>query len=260
MNLVAIKFKTDGKSYYFDSNEFELEKDEYVLVETEKGVQLGKASDINIDSEKLNLNKELKKVIKKANKKDYDTYLKNLKDAEAVLFETRKKIEQEEIPMRLIDAMYTFDKKQLIFNFVADERVDFRDLVKYLAAKYKTHIELHQMGVRDKAKEIGGIGQCGMPLCCKTFKSNMDGISINMAKNQSISLNPSKINGCCGRLLCCLSYEDETYTELKNELPKVNEEIKVDGSLGKVTKIDLLKRKVFVEVDGEEKVVDYNVK
>ncbi len=260
MNLVSIKFKSDGKSYYFDSNDLELEKNEYVLVETEKGVQLGIVSDINIDTEKLNLNKELKKVIKKASKSDYDLYLKNLKEAEIVLLETRKKIEKEQIPMRLVDAMYTFDKKQLILNFVADERIDFRDLVKYLAAKYKTHIELHQMGVRDKAKEIGGIGQCGMPLCCKTFKGNMDGISINMAKNQSISLNPSKINGCCGRLLCCLSYEDEVYTDLKRELPKINEEIEIDGSLGKVVKVDLLKKRVTVDIDGEEKVVDYNVK
>lgn len=259
MNLVAVKFKVDGKSYYFDSNELDLKKDEYVLVETEKGVQLGKVSEININCDKLSLNKEIKKVMKKATKKDYDAYLKNLKDAEMVLIETRKKIEKEEIPMRLVDAMFTFDKKQLIFNFVADERIDFRDLVKYLAAKYKTHIELHQIGVRDKAKEIGGIGQCGMSLCCKTFKSNMDGISINMAKNQSISLNPSKINGCCGRLLCCLSYEDETYSELKNELPKVNDEINVDGKVGKVVKLDLLRKKVFVDVDGEEKVVDYNV-
>ena len=260
MNLVAIKFKSDGKSYYFDSNDLELEKNEYVLVETEKGVQLGIVSDINIDAEKLNLNKEFKKVIKKASKSDYDLYLKNLKEAEIVLIETRKKIEKEQIPMRLIDAMYTFDKKQLILNFVADERIDFRDLVKYLAAKYKTHIELHQMGVRDKAKEIGGIGQCGMPLCCKTFKGNMDGVSINMAKNQSISLNPSKINGCCGRLLCCLSYEDEVYTELKKELPKINEKIKIDDSLGKVVKVDLLKKRIIVDIDGEEKVVDYNDK
>ena len=259
MNLVAVKFKSDGKSYYFDSNELELEKNEYVLVETEKGVQLGIVIEININTEKLNLNKELKKVIKKASKSDYDLYLKNVKDAEIVLLETRKKIEKEQVPMRLVDAMYTFDKKQLILNFVADERIDFRDLVKYLAAKYKTHIELHQMGVRDKAKEIGGIGQCGMPLCCKTFKSNMDGISINMAKNQNVSLNPTKINGVCGRLLCCLSYEDEVYTELKKELPKINEEIEINGSLGKVIKVDLLKKSVVVDIDGEEKVVDYNV-
>ena len=260
MKIVSVKFKTDGKAYYF-ANEIEyVLKDDYVLVETEKGIQLGKVFETDIDFDKLNLNIDFKKVLKKASKKDYDAYLKNLNDANTILIETRKKIEVDNIPMRLIDAMYTFDKKQLIFNFVADERIDFRDLVKYLAAKYKTHIELHQIGVRDKAKEIGGIGQCGRMLCCKKFKNSMDGISINMAKNQNISLNPSKINGCCGRLLCCLSFEDELYSELRNELPKVSDIIEVEGTKGKVTKVDLLNKKVYVNIGNEEKVVDYNDK
>ena len=260
MGIVSVKFKKDGRSYYFDDSELDLARDEYVLVETEKGIQLAAVSETNINKEERNINFDLKSVIKKATNKDYDEYLKNLKDANKVLEETKKKIEKENIPMRLIDAMYTFDKQQLIFNFCADERVDFRDLVKYLAAKYKTHIELHQIGVRDKAKEIGGIGPCGNTLCCKTFKDSMDGISINMAKNQNISLNPSKINGCCGRLLCCLSYEDDVYTNLRNDLPKVGDELKIDGKKGKVTKIDILKKQVFVEIDGEEKVVDYSDK
>ena len=260
MSVVSVKFKKDGRSYYFDDNEITLEKEDYVLVETEKGIQLGIVSEIGLDEKDLNLKTELKSVVKKASNKDYDEYLKNLKDSSIVLEETRKKIEKDEIPMRLIDTMYTFDKKQLIFNFVADDRVDFRDLVKYLAAKYKTHIELHQIGVRDKAREIGGIGQCGRPLCCRTFKDSIDGISINMAKNQNISLNPSKINGCCGRLLCCLSYEDELYSNLRNELPKINEDIKVDGKKCKVTKLDVLKKQVTVDYDGEEKVVDYSDK
>lgn len=257
--IISVKFKIDGKAYYFE-NEFEdIVKDDYVLVETEKGIQLGKVNETHINKDNIKINNELKKVVKKASKKDYDLYLKNLSEADNILAETRKKIEKDEIPMRLIDAMYTFDKKQLIFNFVADERVDFRDLVKYLAAKYKTHIELHQIGVRDKAKEIGGLGQCGRILCCKKFKNSMDGISINMAKNQNISLNPSKINGCCGRLLCCLSYEDEAYSELREKLPKINDIINVDGKKCKVTKVDLLKKQVTVNIDNEEKVVDYNV-
>ena len=260
MGIVSIKFKRDGRSYYFDDSNIELAKDDYVLVETEKGTQLGIVSETNVDKEKKNITFELKPVIKKATNKDYDYYLKNLKDANKVLEETKKKIEKDNIPMRLIDAMYTFDKQQLIFNFVADERVDFRDLVKYLAAKYKAHIELHQIGVRDKAREIGGIGQCGKTLCCKTFKDTIDGISINMAKNQNISLNPTKINGCCGRLLCCLSYEDDLYTELKTELPKIGEEIKYEGKKCKVTKLDILKKQVYVDYEGEEKVVDYNGK
>lgn len=260
MNLVSVKFKVDGKAYYFENEFDDILKDDYVLVETEKGIQLGRVAEVNINSNDLKLDIEFKKVVKKASKKDYDLYLKNLKEADIILADTRKKIEKDEIPMRLIDAMYTFDKKQLIFNFVADERIDFRELVKYLAAKYKTHIELHQMGVRDKAKEIGGLGQCGMTLCCKRFKNNMDGISINMAKNQNISLNPSKINGCCGRLLCCLSYEDELYSCLREELPKINEIVEVEGEKGKVIKVDLLKKQVTVLLDSEEKVVDYNVK
>ena len=260
MSIVSIKFKKDGRGYYFDDNDIVLSKDDYVLVETDKGIQLGIVSDINIDIDTDNLKTEIKKIEKKATKKDYDFYLKNLKDANIVFEETKKKILDDDIPMKLIDAMYSFDKKQLIFNFTADDRVDFRDLVKYLASKYKTHIELHQVGVRDKAREIGGIGPCGLPFCCKTFKNSMDGISINMAKNQNISLNPSKINGCCGRLLCCLSYEDDNYTCMRKNLPKIGSEIDIDGTNGKVTKIDVLDQKAYVNVDGEEKVVDYNDK
>lgn len=260
MSIVSIKFKKDGRGYYFDDNDIVLSKDDYVLVETDKGIQLGIVSDINIDIDTDKLKNEIKKIEKKATKKDYDFYLKNLKDANIVFEETKKKILDDDIPMKLIDAMYTFDKKQLIFNFTADDRVDFRDLVKYLASKYKAHIELHQVGVRDKAREIGGIGPCGLPFCCKTFKNSMDGISINMAKNQNISLNPNKINGCCGRLLCCLSYEDDNYTCMRKKLPKIGSEIDIDGINGKVTKIDVLDQKVYVNVDGEEKVVDYNDK
>lgn len=260
MSIVSIKFKKDGRGYYFDDNNIILSKDDYVLVETDKGMQLGIVSDVNVDIDTNKLKTDIKKIEKKATKKDYDNYLKNLKDASIVFEETKKKILDDNIPMKLIDAMYTFDKKQLIFNFTADDRVDFRDLVKYLASKYRTHIELHQVGVRDKAREIGGIGPCGLPFCCKTFKNQMDGISISMAKNQNISLNPSKINGCCGRLLCCLSYEDDSYTCMRKKLPKIGSEIDIDGTNGKVTKIDVLNQKAYVNVDGEEKVVDYNDK
>jgi len=258
--VVSVKFKEDGKPYYFDSKDIILEKKDYVLVETEKGTQLGFIYDNNVDTDKMYLNKDLRPVLKKATKQDYDVYLSNLKDAQAVLEDVRIKVEKENIPMRVVDASFTFDKKQLIVNFVADERIDFRELVKYLAAKYKAHIELHQIGVRDKAKEIGGIGQCGMPLCCKTFKSNRDGISINMEKNQGISLSPSKINGCCGRLLCCLSYEDSYYKEARNILPKINDIINYEGKDCKVISIDLLKMKVTIDYDGEEIEIDVNDK
>ena len=258
MNIVSVKFKKDGKAYYFDSLEFELTANDYVLVETEKGLQFGIINEVGINYDSLKLKSGLKSILKKATKKDYDIYLKNLKDANDVVSYTKKLVEESNIQMRIVDASYTFDKKHLVINFIADERIDFRDLVKDLASKYKTHIELHQMGVRDKAKEIGGLGQCGLPLCCSSFRGCGEGISINMAKNQNISLNPSKINGCCGRLLCCLSYEEEVYTELKQNLPKINDEIKVDDEIGKVVKIDVLKKIVTVEVNGELKEVDYN--
>ncbi len=257
-SIISVKFKTDGKAYYFYSNNIDLKVGDYVLVETEKGIQFAIVNEIDIV--KQNLKMELKDVLRKSTKKDYDIYLKNLKDASIILEETKNKIIEDEIPMRLLDATYTFDRKQLIFNFVADERVDFRNLVKYLAAKYKTHIELHQIGVRDKAREIGGIGSCGLPLCCKTFKNSIDGISINMAKNQNISLNPNKINGCCGRLLCCLSYEDDLYSDNRKNLPKIGEEITSGDFTGKVIKLDILKKQVVVDVNGEEKVVDFNDK
>ena len=159
--------------------------------------------------------------------------------------------------MRLLDATFTLDRKQLTFNFIADERVDFRNLVKDIAAKYKTRIELHQMGVRDKSKEIGGLGQCGRELCCSKFLNGMETISINMAKNQNIALNPSKINGACGRLLCCLAYEDEVYSEHRKGLPKMGSIVKTDDGEGKVVALDVLNKKYTVNINGDKK--DYEV-
>lgn len=260
MSIVSVKYKRDGKSYYFDSDKFILNKEDFVLVDTEKGVQFGIVYDVFSDNS-FSDGTDFKKVIKKADEEDYNIYLKNLKDSKIVLNDLRKKIIEDNIIMHVVDANYSFDRKHLIINFVADERIDFRDLVKYLAAKYKSHIELHQLGVRDKAKEIGGIGQCGKILCCKCFKSNMDGISINMAKNQNLSLSPNKINGCCGRLLCCLSYENSTYSELKDKLPKINDIINYDNKKYKVIRTDLLKSKVYIiNDDGQEMEIDYGDK
>ena len=254
MNIVSVKFKKDGKGYYFDSNDLELNVDDYVLVETEKGIQFGIVKEVNIDSSTIKFKSDLKSVIKKADDKDYDVYLKNLKDANKVVCETKLKVEKEQIQMRIVDAMYTFDKKHLIINFIADERIDFRDLVKDLAARYKTHIELHQMGVRDKAKKVGGYGSCGQKLCCARFLNDFDSISITMAKNQNISLNPTKINGVCGRLLCCLKYENEGYLECKRKLPKIGDKKEVNGQVGQVVSVNLLKQKYTVELQNKEQV------
>lgn len=256
--IVAVKFKNEGKQYFFSCDGIDLNLDDHVIVETDRGVQLGCISALDVMNE--NIKYDIKPILRRATKKDYDIFLNNLKEENELLIDLKKKVKKDEIPMKIIDANYTFDKKQVVINFVSDDRVDFRELVKYLAAKYKTRIELHQIGVRDKSKCIGGLGQCGLELCCKKFKNSMDGISINMAKNQSISLNPNKINGCCGRLLCCLEYENDTYSEYKKCLPKINEEIVVDNKKGKVIRVDVLKRKVYADVDGIITEVNYNDK
>lgn len=258
MKICGVSFKENGKIYNFDLNNNDLNAQDYVIVETEKGEQFGKAIKI-FDSKETNNNyKDLKSVIRKASEQDYKKYLKSLKDAKEVIEYAKKTAENLKLDMTFVDASYTFDRKQLIINFIADERIDFRELVKILAAKYKARIDLHQMGVRDKAKEISGLGPCGRALCCASFMSHMDTITINMAKNQNIALNPSKINGACGRLLCCLSYEDETYTNYKKNLPAVGTTVKYEGKNAKVISLDILKQTYIIEIDGENKEVNIN--
>lgn len=253
MNVVGIEFKENGKVYCFEST-ISLNINDYVIVETEKGLQLGKVKYLDMKEKPDNI----KSVVRKATESDYNVYLNNLKKAQIALKDIRKKVQSEGIPMRVIDATFTFDRKELLINFVSDERIDFRNLLKYLAAKYKAHIELHQIGVRDKAREIGGIGQCGLELCCRTFKKSIDGISINMAKEQNVSLNPNKINGCCGRLLCCLSYENKYYSDSRKILPNLNDEIDIDGEKYKVSDVNLLNRNVKAVKDNEEKIIEYD--
>ena len=252
-NICGVKFKDFGKVYYFRNDDFDLKKDLNVVVDTEKGEQFAKVVETNITGIK-NLDMDsMKTVIRISTKEDYNKYMKNLKEATEALAYAKKIAEEMKLDMRLLDASFTLDKKQLTFNFIADSRIDFRDLVKDIAAKYKTRIELHQMGVRDKSKEIGGIGQCGRELCCSKFLNGIDTISINMAKNQNIALNPSKINGACGRLLCCLSYEDEVYTEHRQDLPKMGEVIKTKDGEGKVVSLDVLNKKYTILIDGDKK-------
>lgn len=254
MNICGVRFKDTGKTYYFKNEEnFDLKKGLTVVVETEKGEQFAKVFEIDVkDVKKLDINK-MKSVIRISTKKDYNNYMSNLKTAKEALDFARELAEQLDLDMRLIDSSLTLDRKQLTINFTADDRIDFRDLVKELASKFKTRIELHQIGVRDKSKEIGGLGQCGRELCCSGFLNGIDTISINMAKNQNIALNPSKINGACGRLLCCLSYEDEVYTCHRKELPKMGEMVKTPNGEGRVVALDILNKKYTVEIDGDRK-------
>lgn len=254
-NIYGVTLKNEGKIYYFDGQDFEFVKDNYVIVETEKGIQLGKVAS-RIIEEKVKIPREdLKKIINMATEDDYSTYLKNLGDAEKCLLKARKLAKDMSLKMNILDANYTLDRKQLLFNFIADERVDFRELAKKLASSYKTRIELRQIGARDKARTVCGIGQCGRSLCCSTFLNHIDSVTMNMAKNQNIALNPSKINGLCGRLLCCLTYEDEEYERCQKGLPNVGQTIKTDSGMGKVVSVDILNRKYKVECDGVIKEV-----
>lgn len=252
MKIYGIKLKENGKIYNFkDENEIELKIDDYVIVETEKGEQYGKVS---IIKEREN-SEELKNILRKSTDNDYDKYLQNLKDAKGVVKKTKELVQNLNLHMQIIDAAYTFDRKKLTINFIADERIDFRELVKQIAAIYKTRIDLHQIGIRDKAKENGGLGPCGRELCCKSFLNKLDTITINMAKNQNIALNPSKINGSCGRLLCCLSYEDDNYCCLKKNLPNIGSTIKHNGTDTKVIDVDILKQSYTIIYENEKKEI-----
>lgn len=249
-NIYGIILKNEGKIYYFNGKELEIEKDTYVVVETEKGIQLGKVT-YKVDIQKINIPiEEMKPIVRIGTEEDYQTYLDNLSAVETCLQKARTIAKELHLNMNILDANYTLDRKQLLFNFIADERVDFRELAKRLASLYKTRIELRQIGARDKARTICGIGQCGRTLCCSSFLNHIESVTMNMAKNQNIALNPSKINGLCGRLLCCLTYEDEEYARCQNGLPSVGQTIKNELGMGKVVSVDILNRKYKVDFDG----------
>jgi len=247
-NVVGVSFKKNSKNYYFLCDGIkDIKLNSEVIVETEKGKQYGYVTITPKSVEEIDLGIELKKVIRIATDKDKKIYQRNIIEAEKALELARKNVEKLKLPMRIIDASFTFDRNQLLFNFLADDRVDFRELAKKLAQVYKTRIELRQIGVRDKAKEMGGIGPCGRFLCCSTFLSDFNSVSINMAKNQMLALNPNKINGVCGRLLCCLNYEDEVYLEMKKKMPNVGEIYRNNDVEGKITSVNLLKGTVVIE-------------
>ena len=248
IDVVGVSFKRNGKIYYFLPDDFKLKKNDKVIVKTEKGLQLG-----TIDLEKFSLEENkiknsLNSVIRLCTKKDIDINEKNVKDAKIALQKCKKLVEKYKLNMFIMDASYTFDRSQLLFTFLADSRIDFRNLAKELANLYKTRIELRQVGIRDKAREIGGYGCCGRPLCCSKFLYDFDSVSINMAKNQNIALNPNKINGCCGRLLCCLKYEDDYYKECSKHLPKIGKKVNTPEGEGRVISVDVLRKKYKVDV------------
>ena len=249
-NIYGITLKSEGKIYYFNGQDMEIENDTNVVVNTEKGIQFGKVIH-KVDEKKVKISlDEMKTIERIATDEDYDNYVSNMGQAKKALDKAREFVKELELDMNILDAVYTLDKKQLLFNFIADERVDFRELAKKLAGVYKTRIELRQIGARDKARTISGLGVCGRELCCSSFLTHIDSVTMNMAKNQNIALNPTKINGNCGRLLCCLSYEDEEYARCQKGMPSVGQTIKTDFGSGKVVSVDILKRKYKVDIDG----------
>jgi len=248
IEVIGVSFKEKGRIYYFLPGNLKLKKNITVIVETEKGQQFGKVVTDLIKVDKNNYKLPLKNVVRIASKKDFNQHMKNIEDSKIALKKCRDIVKKDNIDMNIIDASYTFDRDQLIFNFISDNRVDFRDLAKKLALLYKTRIELRQVGVRDKAKEINGYGSCGREFCCSKFLNDFDSVSINMAKNQGLALNPTKINGCCGRLLCCLKYENDTYTELGKDLPKVGKTITIEEGTGRVISVDTLNRKFKIDI------------
>lgn len=249
--VVGVKLNDNGRTYYFDSDGFNLKTSDHVIVETEKGLQYGNvvATSIDTSSDK---NLVYKKVIRIANKNDYRKHMNNVRDAKTAILKCNDLIKKYGLEMRIIDANYTFEREQLIFRFISDSRVDFRQLAKDLGSIFKTRIELRQVGIRDKAKEVGGIGPCGRKLCCNNFLAEFDSVSINMAKNQNLSLNPSKINGVCGRLLCCLKYENDNYTAYKKGLPEVGHRITTPKGDGKVISVDVFKKSYKVLLADNE--------
>lgn len=252
-NIIGVRFKKPGKIYFFDPGNLKITKQDNVIVETTMGQELGEVVIPNREIPDEKVVSPLKKVIRVANEKDKKHHEENKRKEKDAFILCNKKIKEHKLEMNLIDVSYNFDNSKMIFYFTADGRIDFRELVKDLAAIYKTRIELRQIGVRDEVRRIGGNGMCGRELCCCTFLNNFDTVSIKMAKEQNISLNPSKISGNCGRLMCCLKYEQEVYDEKLKILPKMGAIVKTEDGEGEVCGIETLKEKVKVKFkDGED--------
>ena len=252
-NIIGVRFKKPGKIYFFDPDGIEIEQGEHVIVETAMGKEYGEVAIENRTIPDDKLVKPLKKIIRVATNKDKKQHEENKEKEKEALKICEKKIKEHGLDMKLTDVEYKFDRSKLLFFFKADGRIDFRDLVKDLAAIFKTRIELRQIGVRDEVKNLGGNGMCGRELCCCSFLGNFETVSIKMAKEQNISLNPSKISGNCGRLMCCLKYEQEVYEEKLKRLPKVGAIVKTEDGEGEVCGVETLKEIVKVKLhDGED--------
>jgi cell fate regulator YaaT (PSP1 superfamily) len=257
--VIGVRFRQAGKIYFFDPLDFEVKRGNYVIVETVRGIEYGQVvSGIRyVKDDEVVL--PLKPVIRIATEQDKKQVEENQKAAKSAMGVCLEKIRNHGLEMKLVDAEYTFDRNKIIFYFTADGRVDFRELVRDLAAVFRTRIELRQIGVRDEAKMLGGLGPCGRVLCCSSFLGDFEPVSIKMAKDQNLSLNPAKISGLCGRLMCCLKFENEVYAEAKQLLPDLGEQVVTKEGMGKVVSLNMLERRVLVELADTGAMVEFDI-
>ena len=252
VNVVGVRFKSAGKVYFFDPAGHVIEEGDKVIVETARGMEFGIVSSGPRNVKENDIVKPLKKVVRIANEKDIARNEENMKKRSEALRICQEKVTRHNLDMKLVDVEYTFDNNKIIFYFTADGRVDFRELVKDLASVFRMRIELRQIGVRDEAKMLGGVGCCGRGLCCHEWMNDFHPVSIKMAKTQNLSLNPVKISGICGRLMCCLKYENDVYTELKKGMPQMGDRIKIKEGVAVVTESNILEEKIKCRLIEEE--------
>ena len=262
IKVIGVRFRQAGKIYNFSPADFQVKVGDHVIVETARGIEYGSVVQgiREVADDKVIM--PLKSVIRIATEEDDKKAIENNEKEKKAFKICKEKIAKHGLEMKLIETEYTFDNNKILFYFTADGRIDFRELVKDLASVFKTRIELRQVGVRDETKMLGGIGICGRPLCCNTYLSEFIPVSIKMAKEQSLSLNPTKISGICGRLMCCLKNEQEAYEELNSNLPDIGEKVKTfDGFKGEVVSVNVLRQKVkiVVEVDDEREIKEYAI-
>lgn len=260
--VIGVRFRENGKIYFFNPLNYKIDPGRYVIVETQHGVEFGKVVLGRREVDETKLQGELKPIIRIATEADEKKHAENLEKNKKAMVICKEKIEKRGLEMKLIGAEYSFDNSKVLFYFTADGRVDFRELVKDLAAVFKTRIELRQVGVRDETKILGGIGICGRRLCCNAHLSEFGPVSIKMAKEQNLSLNQTKISGVCGRLMCCLKNEQETYEALNKSLPGTGDTVTLpDGLQGIVHSVNVLRQrvKVIVEVNDEKEIQEYPV-
>ena len=257
MKAIKVQFKPVGKRYFFGIGNIDVKDGDKVVVNTIRGIEMGYCVGEVFDLSEKSLTSELKNIVRLATEEDINNYEKNKSEQDEIVANTKRFAKSHDLEMKVLEAEYTLDKAKLIIYFEAEGRVDFRDLVKDLADIYHTRIELRQVGSRDGAKVFGGIGPCGLIVCCKTFITQFDNVSVKMAKNQSLSLNPVKISGNCGKLLCCINYENELYTELRKNAPDIGDIVETENGPAKVLSCDVINKNLKVKYQNEDNSFGY---